>query len=420
MKKYILKKYMPWHTFFLLVLVALSIQGCLGIGGNSGTGNQNFKSVNTNNGQTLQVNTSNSALFKGKIYFTQNHVLYFIDGSRNVHAITPSKEAVYDPAVSPDGKWLAFIVRYKYSSDLVYMPVNSNRWKILLTGSGKYVSNPVYPAPKSTALWYVQPAWAADSNHLIFLSDGEKEEWYATTQNSPMLDLQVFSTSRLSQDPRWNTDHQHDVAYADFGDGGNRDPSYRPGPGHNHNEIIYTHYTYDKSETHQVIQLFLEDSTMITSHPNAIYHPGVAGSGYDPAIPLTPAANDLANMMPSWSPDGNSLAYIRRMDASHMGLYVMPVLNGLTSNPNDHSVQAKALQPYKKSSLIVSGQYVSNPVWSPDGKQIAYLYYSNNEFDIWIGNVSVDPKTGAYTMKGSPVPLTSGGVDGDSRPFWAA
>ena len=61
MKKYILKKYMPWHTFFLLVLVALSIQGCLGIGGNSGTGNQNFKSVNTNNGQTLQVNTSNSA-----------------------------------------------------------------------------------------------------------------------------------------------------------------------------------------------------------------------------------------------------------------------------------------------------------------------------------------------------------------------
>ncbi|MFL5693684.1 MAG: hypothetical protein ACJ795_17955, partial [Ktedonobacteraceae bacterium] len=81
MKKYILKKYMPWHTFFLLVLVALSIQGCLGIGGNNSASNQNFKSVNTNNGQTLQVNTSNSALFNGKIYFTQNHVLYFIDGS---------------------------------------------------------------------------------------------------------------------------------------------------------------------------------------------------------------------------------------------------------------------------------------------------------------------------------------------------
>jgi Tol biopolymer transport system component len=68
--------------------------------------------------------------------------------------------------------------------------------------------------------------------------------------------------------------------------------------------------------------------------------------------------------------------------------------------------------------LIVQGQFISQPIWSPDGKQIAYLFYSNNEFDIWLANVAADPKTGAYSMKGSPVPLTSGGVDADSRPFW--
>ncbi len=419
MKKYTQKKYMPWHGFFLLVVLALSVQGCLGIGGNSSGNNQNFKSVTTNNGQTLQVNTSNSALFKGKIYFTQNRILYVMDGSRNVRALMPNKFDVRDPSVSPDGKWLAFIIRYKYSSDLVTMPVNSTHWTVLQTGSGKYVPNYPFDTPKSRAYWYAQPSWAADSTHLIFLSDREKEDWYsATGQNAPLLDPMVFSTSRV--DPAWRSDHSQDVAYADYGDGGDRDPSFRPGPGHNHNEIIYTHYTYDKSQTRQVIQLYLEDSTVIRNHPYAGYHPGTAGSGYDPAVPLTPAIPDLANMMPSWSPDGNSLAYTRRIDASHMGLYVMPVLDGLTGNPNDHNVQAKALQPYKKSSLIVSGQYVSNPVWSPDGKQLAYLYYANNELDIWIGNVSVDPNTGAYTMKGSPVPLTSGGVDGDSRPFWAA
>ncbi|MFL5624169.1 MAG: TolB family protein [Ktedonobacteraceae bacterium] len=419
MKKYTRKKYMPWHAFFLLVVLALSVQGCLGIGGNSNNSNQDFKSVTTSNGQNLQVNTSNSALFKGKIYFTQKRVLYVMDGSRNVRALTPNKFDVRDPSVSPDGKWLAFIVRYKYSSDLVYMPVNGTHWTILQTGSGKYEPNPPFDTPKSSAYWYAQPSWAADSTHLIFLSDRQKRLWFsATDQDAPLLDPMVFSTSRV--DPDWRSDHSRDVAYADYGDGGDRDPSYRPGPGHNHNEIIYTHYTYDKSQTHQIIQLYLEDSTVIANHPYAGYHPGTAGSGFDPAIPLTPATNDLANMMPSWSPDGNSLAYIRRIDASHMGLYIMPVLDGLTSNPNDHNVQTKALQPYKKSSLILSGQYVSNPVWSPDGKQIAYLYYANNEFDIWIGNVSTDPKTGAYTMKGSPVPLTSGGVDGDSRPFWTA
>jgi Tol biopolymer transport system component len=103
-----------------------------------------------------------------------------------------------------------------------------------------------------------------------------------------------------------------------------------------------------------------------------------------------------------------------------MGLYVMPVQDGLTSNPNDPNVQKRALQPYKKSSLIASGQFVSDPVWSPDGTQIAYVFYVNNEFDIWLGSVTKNPKTGAYSMQGGAVPLTSGGIDGDSRPFWSA
>src|SRR6266705_5121599 len=116
-RKRTMKRYIPWYTYLLLVLLALSVQGCFGIGGNSG--NQSFKSVNTGNGHSLQVNTSNEALFKGKLYFTQGHVLLVMDGSRNVRALTPGKYFVGDPSVSPDGRTLAFIVRYKYSSDLV-------------------------------------------------------------------------------------------------------------------------------------------------------------------------------------------------------------------------------------------------------------------------------------------------------------
>src|SRR5213080_3451989 len=150
-----MKRYIPWHICFLLVLLALSLQGCLGIGGNAS--DQNFKSVNTANGKKLQVNTSNEALFKGKLYFTQGHVLLVMDGSRNVRALTPGKYFVGDPSVSPDGRTLAFIVRYKYSSDLVSMPVNGTHWTILKTGSGQYIANPPYPAPKSTHKWFFQP-----------------------------------------------------------------------------------------------------------------------------------------------------------------------------------------------------------------------------------------------------------------------
>ncbi len=404
-----MKKYIPWRTFFLIALLAMSVQSCLGIGGGSSSNSQNFKTVNTGSGQTLQVNGSDNALFKGKIYFTQNRTLLVIDGSRNVKVLSPTKYDIRNPAVSPDGKWIAFIVRYKYSSDLVYMPINGTHWTILRTGAGKYVPNPPYPAPISTHKWYAEPYWAADSTHLLFLSDFEK-----LTVNpgvdSQLLDLQVFSISK--NDPA----QAQEVAYAAYGDGGDSDPSYRPGPGHE-NQVVFTHFMYDSSQTQQVIQIYLIDANYIATHPNAGYHPGVGE--YDPSVPLTPATTSVANMQPAFSPDGNNLAYVRRINATQMGIYVMPVANNITSDPGNAAVQKEALAGYAKSSLIVTGQFVSQPVWSPNGKQLAYLYYANNEFNIWLANLSVNAKTGAYSMKGSPVPLTSGGIDADSRPFWS-
>jgi len=57
-------------------------------------------------------------------------------------------------------------------------------------------------------------------------------------------------------------------------------------------------------------------------------------------------------------------------------------------------------------------------VWSPDGKQIAYISYNNNEFDLWLAKITFNTKTGKYSLQGNPVQLTTGGIDGNSRPFW--
>ena len=95
-----------------------------------------------------------------------------------------------------------------------------------------------------------------------------------------------------------------------------------------------------------------------------------------------------------------------------------PVPEGVTTTPNDPATVQKAVLPYKKSSHILSGQYVSQPVWSPDGKQIAYISYDNSTFDLWLANINYNAQTGVYSMRGSPVQLTTGGIDGDSRPFW--
>ena len=397
------------HTlpYFAMLLLVISLQGCLGIGGSSSGKSSNFKVVHTDpkNKQVISVN-QDPVPFNGSLYFTQGRNLYVLNSKHELRQLSSGVD-VRDPAVSPDGKYIAAISRYKNYSDLVYMPTSGGSWKILRSGAGKFYQDG--SVIKNTFYWYAQPEWSSDGSHLLFLSDLEKEDWYnATHEDAPLLDLQVFSIpfNNPAATPQ-------DVAYADFGDGGDRDATYRP---EHPNQIIYTHYTYDKTGTNQVIQLFFEDANAIANNPGK-YSPGVEGSGLDPAIPLTPASAE--NIQPAFSPDGNALAYVRRNAAGQMSLYVMSLpISDVTSNPNDATVESGALTPYQHSSLLLTQEFVSQPIWSPDGKEIAFLSDTDNEFNVWLAQVAFNAKTNTYSLRNQPVQLTSGGIDGDSRPFW--
>ena len=397
-KKNLMKRHAPWGTLLLLLSLAIALQGCLGIGDNT----QNGSNITTNsNGNKVNIAQN---LFKGKIYFTIDHNLWVTDGNNNSRELMTGGN-VYDPAVSPNGKWIVVSTRNKNSSDIAIMPLSGGTRHNLLSGSGTFYNDAGFI--KSSYHWFAQPAWSPDSTHILFLSDLQKNFVWANLGGdygrASFLDLQVFSI------PLNNPNSQPQaIAYALFGDGGNRDPSYRPG---HPTEIVYTHYAYDAAtSTQQVIQIFLEDATAIARHPG-VYHPE-----YDPGIAITDPKDQ--NIQPAFSPDGNAIVYVKRETPTQMGLYVMPVPEGVTANPNDPKVEQQAQAPYKKSSHILSGLYVSQPVWSPDGKQIAYISYNNSEFDLWLANVTVNAKTGAYSLQGNPVQLTTGGIDGNSRPFW--
>ena len=399
-----------WPMFLLLSLLAFSLQSCLGIGGSSnGTSGGNFKNTNTgSNGQQIGINTN--VLFKGKIYFTQGRNIFSLDGTRTLHQLTKGVDA-RDPSVSPDKKWILFDTRYKNYSDLVYIASQGGPIHTIRTGNGKFYKDPIDPTIiKNTYFWYQQPIWSPDGNSILFLSDLQKNfDWYflgGFFKSAPFLDLQVFSLPFNSD----TTVTAQPIAYASYGDGGDRDESFRPG---HPNQLIYTHYGYDSSGSQQVIQLFLTDTTAIANHPH-LYSPV-----NDAGIALTPP--NVENIEPAISPDGNSVAYIRREGDGQMGLYVMPLpKQDVTTTPNDPATMKTAMAPYNLSSPIMKQQFLSQPFWSPDGKQIAYLTYTNNEFDIWLANIALNPKTGVYSMQGSPSQLTSGGVDGDSRPFWTS
>jgi hypothetical protein len=260
---------------------------------------------------------------------------------------------------------------------------------------------------------------------LLFLSDLQKN-FYWTNLGHPFdqgffLDLQVFSLPmNVSLTATEAIQQAQAIGYAGYGDGGNRDPSYRPG---HPEQVIYTTFHYDAAtSTHQIVQINIEDTSFMINQPKR-WTPNAT-----PAVPLTPAQNDLVNFQPAFSPDGNTIAYVRREDQTHMSIYTMPVAENVANNPSDPNFDPNsqanmnnALIPYNtKSSKLVTDRYVSKPIWSPDGTHILYYGFSNNAFDLYVITLNKDG-TGVYSLKqDSQIQLTqaNGQLDADSGIVW--
>jgi dipeptidyl aminopeptidase/acylaminoacyl peptidase len=416
-----MKRHREWTLLLLFIALSLALQSC------SSSKTTNYKNVITV--KNVSVGINNTLSFKGEFYFTLNRNLYMLDGKDTTHPkqLTTGLD-VRDPAISPNGQYIAFVIRYTNYANLAYMPVTGGKPTIIANGNGSYYTS-ADGYEFNTYHWFAQPAWAPDNKHIIFLGDNQKDYWlqnegYTGKYDSDVLDMQVYMAA-ISD--RLTTSDQitgaQPVAYAAIGAGGLADPSYRPG--HN-DEAIYTsaQYTANSSNTEINIQLDLVNVNTIknalTTGNTFEYHPGEYGALNSPGVPITPGDSDLSNLEPHFSPDGNTIVYVRRQTATSMGLYTMPVADGVTSDPANTN---KALSDYSKSSQLLDGQYLSQPVWSPDGTQIAYYSYNNSSFDLWLATVIKDPTTGAYSIKkDSAVQLTqtNGSLDADSHPVWVS
>src|SRR5215813_7881012 len=113
-----MKRHTQWYRVFLLATLTISLQSCLEMGDPSP-----FQNRNIGKNDQIGINSTQQARFTGKIYFTLNGNLYMLDGQLKLTQLTQGLD-VRNPAVSPDGKWIAFVSFSKNYSNLMLMPTS--------------------------------------------------------------------------------------------------------------------------------------------------------------------------------------------------------------------------------------------------------------------------------------------------------
>ena len=153
-----------------------------------GIGSSGVQFATGSNGQAV---TEHQHTFSGNLYLTVGGNPYVLNGADGTAHELVNTGNVMDPAVSPDGRWVASIEKYQNYSDLCVLPTTGGKPRVLRSGNESFYNQGGFI--HNTYVWYAQPAWSPDGSTLLFLSDLEKEDWYRQTgQNAPLLDLQAF------------------------------------------------------------------------------------------------------------------------------------------------------------------------------------------------------------------------------------
>jgi Tol biopolymer transport system component len=288
----------------------------------------------------------------GTLYVVQSGAIYrFQHGN---FAQVTREEGWMQPAVTADGKQLIAVKRQTNLSDLY-----------LLSTGGKVVAQLTHNAgsqyPESNH-WTFYPRLSPDGSTLFYAYDAKLA--YATYQ----VDLAIFASPA---DPNAHGS----VQWSEPNDytGGDVDPVPLRSGG-----LIYTKYSID-------------DSFQV--HAQVWYQPraGVAGQA------LTPP--ELGCGQPALSPDEKLIAMVCTKGSNQ------------AADLQVASFDANTLTLGSPATLV-AGRLVASPIFSPDGKAIAYLAPSSpgGQFQLWTVGSS-----GPASVRDITTDL---GLDSTSAPVW--
>jgi dipeptidyl aminopeptidase/acylaminoacyl peptidase len=271
---------------------------------------------------------------------------------------------VSEPALSPDGQWLAYTVsRHNLELDKTVSDV----WRVSYDGklgnqmtSGDEFSND-------------SPKWSPDGKWLAFLSDRGGDDtaqvWAMPASGGEAKQLTEFKSG--VSDFVWSPDSRQlaliardDSDPAAVAVSRHQDPSGKPESSNEHSKDTANPIVLDR------FQFKDDDNGYLDHHRSHLYVFELASRH---ATLLTPGDHD--EWLPAWSPDGRHIVYASKRGADpdrtlNSDLYLIEPHAGSTERQLTTFPGADE-DPY----------WESRPSWSPDSRQVAYLQSGE---DRWI------------------------------------
>lgn len=265
----------------------------------------------------------------GHIYYVKGNTIYSVHHNEAPQLITTGAE----PALSPDGTQLAFILFSKNYQDLWLLNLKTHA----LT---KLVNDALTdPQNASTGLTAAMPAWSADGKSVLF-SWSYPGAPIAGTNNFDRTD---FSITRCPAVGPCTTGTAVKLTTPAFQSGGDYDAAPRPD---DPNVIVYSRYLYETARDNTSRSL----AYLVALNPNTLS-----------AVQLTPLLDN--DSQATWTPDGTHLLYVKTSDdMKQTSIWIMSF-----HPPGD-------AQDNSQAHLLVSGTpFATDPAISPDGRDLAYL-----------------------------------------------